>query len=407
MSLEQESTLSKKTEPVPDVGWIAARSSFAAVGAGLLAQDWQRALALTIILSAPGVVTSLLPTEAVPQLPLYLSSFALELLATFYLARSIFKRCGTKLPVFELRGAILVIVFGAVIEGLVSIPFRMIQSEAADTTSRLISVAMAIPVTLAYLAYYFYFVPIAAGESRPKQILDRARELTLNDGLAALRVLAAPLALSLIVSALVTIPSPDGRALWIGPVDAVIRQASSILAVYLATAYSLLAVSDVTWRSWGLDPYRSSRLTTLSVLGNDFFAAFLRPRQALIVAGMATFIFLGNLSRAAELPPAGEQVINSIKITGGDVRLTLTLKDPQYHFRGFAPSRFILAGEKGTPLSRWPDGVEFKANPDQTEAMMVLEFKTQEKEESLRKLEDLYLWYTKARLQKLEMGKAG
>ena len=292
--------------------------------------------------------------------------------------------------------------------------FAIVVVQLLDLPATLKSFAIVLvaPAVFVGLRYYYYFLPIAAGLLKPVSILRCAAALTQADIWLPLKIMAAPAGLALLWFALWLSPMPDGRSLALSVISEFSAAVFWILSSYLALGAALLRLSEQSWRQLGFDPYRQSRLTTLNLQANRFVIPLLQPGNGFGMLGLGVLILAANMMRAAVLQPSPEIVLGSTSATGNTVSLTLEIQDPGYKLHGFMPLWFSLAGETGQTISSMPLRAILRSDRSNviqklpsTDARLTvdLDFTASRSGKSLTELKDLYLWYRKHKLMRIDL----
>lgn len=111
----------------------------------------------------------------------------------------------------------------------------------------------------------------------------------------------------------------------------------------------------------------------------------------------------GNLMRQLHQPPAAKVTVKQVQISDYKVRLELEVEDKEFHYRGFTPAAFSVASKTGfrqveglESVSQSPDKKEiiaFVSTPNGESTRLYLTFATSKTENSLRGLDNMWLWY--------------
>jgi hypothetical protein len=270
-------------------------------------------------------------------------------------------------------------------------------------SSSLLFVALGVMGVIWCLRVYFYFavvgilgLPITLG-------LAHAVRISKADGMAALRSLVVPCGITMLLTALLTIPSPDGRSvIWM-------TAASSaecifwILSTYLALGYALTAINEGDWRAAGLTPYRRERLSTLQMQGGKTLPKYLRPKFGFAMCAAALCCMAANLARQLSEPPAVNVVVKNVIVADYSLKVELEVEDRSYKFRGFYPVAFSVKTKTGfgvsnslTAVSASPDGGEMVTSlvsEDGAARTLFLTFSSGKTAAALRGLDNIWLWY--------------
>jgi hypothetical protein len=253
------------------------------------------------------------------------------------------------------------------------------------------------------LRVYFYFAVVAFMGSLAKPSLARAVAMAKADGTAALRTLVAPCALTMLLTALFTLPSPSGSSLLWMSIASAAECVFWILSTYTAIGYALTAFGDSEWRAAGLTPYRSERLSTLQAQGGARLARYLTPRFGLGLSLLALTLMIANLGRQFSEPPAARVEIKRVEISDYLIKLELEVEDRQYLFRGFHPVGFSVKTQTGfaavnslASVSLTADGTGFVGSltsKDGSPQTIFLTFSSGKTAAALKGLDNLWLWY--------------
>jgi hypothetical protein len=408
-----------------------------ALAAGLVWQDRLVLIPWYLLLVAPEWILVMLhgpSNEAI--LFCQLAACTLEIVFMYYVCRRwICRLSRTPKQPYELSAFFRLLLIGYAFWMMLVVP--LVLSMYLSPEQRLIPLMMLIPALIIMLRFYFYFFPAALHERSVGTILQQAKQFTENDKMLALKVLAAPIGLMLLSSSLIGSISPDGReriVLWLASLTEGIFP---ILKAYLGFAVALYLLNDAEWHKQELDPYRNARLNTLELGAPAWLAKLLSPKTGVYLIAMGILVWIANQGRAVQLPPTPtiglqqvvvEQVENSSagsstsSISGepasspdarSQIVIELDLHDSQYHFRGFFPHFFNLSGESGVLVASQPASILVNGIPLDTEVLrafssmdqmtLKLTFFSDRSTEQLTALEDLHLWYRRARLIPLNM----
>ncbi|RIK99745.1 MAG: hypothetical protein DCC75_14285 [Proteobacteria bacterium] len=172
---------------------------------------------------------------------------------------------------------------------------------------------------------------------------------------------------------------------------------------------------EAVWHQSGLDPYRKSRLTTLAIQGQGWFSKVLKPSSGFQLMLLSILLWGANYGRLINTPPSPKINVEKVALSGEEIKLTLSLKDERYHYRGFLPLQFRLAGPQGTVISRFPESVKipdtdrdlrFGLPKSAEETRLEVKFISSKDAADTKQLQDLYLWYAGTKVALLDMNKA-
>lgn len=385
-------------------------------------------VAAGMIRQAPGALLLLYPLLLVAPMAVSLDTFVsyeehlsyavMERLCVlsflWFLGRRWIRRLRSEPLPHSLDGFLRFLTAGFIFWAMLSVPL-LAQLLPLPAPARLVFLLTLIPATLLTLRYYCFFFPLIAGERSLRVALATARTISAGEPALVLKILVSPAAMALLASSLISAADPAG---WSTPLTLLSNISSGILEAgvfFLGFAAILTRLPAAAWRAYGLDPYRESRLSTLMIQGGTVLPRILTLRAGLMTLALALLVWSGNTLRLAELPPAAELTVQRILLRNQEVTLELSARDPRYRFRGFKPARFALAGERYTVVSPHPALVTTPEAPGDVritfprttaELALTMVFPVKRSAEDLRTLEDLYLWYGRSRLFRLDLGSA-
>lgn len=253
------------------------------------------------------------------------------------------------------------------------------------------------------LRVYFYFAVVGIlGNSIPMG-LARAIQISRSDRAAALRALIVPCALTMFLTALLAMPSPDGRSVIWTAVAASAECVFWIVSTYVALGYALTVFTESEWRTAGLTPYRVERLRTIQKQGGERFPTYLRPKFGFGVLAFAFVLMAANLNTQLNAPPAVAMVVKNVVVADYSVQVELEVEDRTFNFRGFHPIAFSLKTKTGFDIasslrsvSLTPEGTGLLttlSSADGAPRSLFLTFTTGKTEAALRGLDNMWLWY--------------
>jgi hypothetical protein len=264
------------------------------------------------------------------------------------------------------------------------------------------------------LRYYFYFVPIVLGIKDPLKCLQFAASITQGRVLLSLLVMFAPMTIMFFLKAVVHIASPDGRIAAVSILAEAFDPVYWFLSTYLAFSFAAVFMADPLRVPAEIGKDLHLRLAAIE--GNSpAISRFLKPKNCGLLLVVTISLGLANLFRLFSLPPGPDILVEEISIKKNALELVLYMEDEKYNFRGFMPQALILAGEHGSIVSRGTSIVKAVHNGEisrsgiktgEKEVLAVVRFATELNENSLRSLEDLYLWYFGTRLKHLQTSEA-
>jgi hypothetical protein len=283
--------------------------------------------------------------------------------------------------------------------------------------------AISLPLSIFFIVgvfwwfrFYFYFLVYGILGTSLRMGISQTLELGRRSPTAAVRSLVAPVALTSLIVWLVALPSPDGRSVEWAAAGAAAQGIFWLLSIYTGLGLGLLLLDDQEWRGAKLDAYRKERLETLEAQGRASFLNFLSPASGVKMFVLAVVVMVFNLFQALHTPPAAAIKLVSWSAQDQILRVALELKDPEYHFRGFNPVAFSIASQTGYGIStelvrigRSPEGKrgerEFEVTEDEKKGAVTLylEFATNKRDDVLRSLDNMWLWYNQVSIAPLRI----
>ncbi|MBX7139311.1 MAG: hypothetical protein K1X83_15155 [Oligoflexia bacterium] len=385
-----------------------------ALAAGMLRQDGLKLLLLYPLICIPGVLEST-QNALSPKMSLVLSILErfTGLLFCFIVTRSWCRRLAKDRPrLGHSAGSFAeLLLCGLVIWVMFAVPL-LAQFAAPNPTTKLFFSLLLIPAIALSIRYYFYFFFTSIGMRPIFKALTAASSINRGGAGLVVMTLCAPLGIMLTSTALVLAISPDGRSPGIEFGANLLVGIFWLLSSYLATATVFDRLPQTIWDELELDPYRNARLTTLKVQAPPWLSYLLRPRTGATLLFVSAFLWWGNTIKVATLPPTPKISVQHISIDDDRVSLTITLADPDYHFRGFNPHHFLLAGKNrelisGPPERIFPVGADpegpLRIDKNVTTLNLIVEFIASRSGAELAELEDLHLWYRHSQLMRLDL----
>ncbi len=286
---------------------------------------------------------------------------------------------------------------------LLSMPLLGVAVNSGSGASSLLFVVLGVFGVVWCLRVYFYFAVAGVLGLPISPALAYAVRMSRENGTAALRSLIVPCGSTMLLTALLTMPSPDGRSVVWMAVASSAECAFWILSTYTALGYALVAFSESEWRGAGLTPYRLERLATIQKQGGLQLPRYLRPKAGLLMC-LAAFVCMGaNLGRQLNNPPAAHVVIKNVMVADYSIKVELEVEDRTYKFRGFHPVAFSIKTKTGfavanslTSVALSPDGVGVVgalSSSDGSPQSVFLTFSTGKTAAALKGLDNVWLWY--------------
>ncbi len=262
-------------------------------------------------------------------------------------------------------------------------------------------------INLGYVLRFCLFpLPFSSKELSLVEAMQVTRLLGKIPLVRKLGTLLAPLAVFLVLSAVVSSISPTGRLWFIIPLTEALSSLAWIVFIYSISGLTLAHASDSEWNAMQLGPYRVARLATISAQGSKWLTKQISPKFALMWIIIAIAIWVANTIRVITEPPPQKISIKETRIEDNIVVIDLEITDTQEDFRGFHPMLLSIASANRTSLS---DKIPvFELLPTEGEKQpgkqnLRLKFSTSRFKEELRQVEDLYLWYAQVKIEKVNL----
>jgi hypothetical protein len=286
---------------------------------------------------------------------------------------------------------------------LLAMPLLGIAVNSGSGASSLLFVVLGVFGVVWCLRVYFYFAVAGILGLPISPALAHAVRMSRENGTAALRSLVVPCGLTMLLTALLTMPSPDGRSVVWMTIASSAECVFWILSTYTALGYALAAFGESEWRGAGLTPYRQERLATIQKQGGTQLPRYLRPKAGFVM-GLVAFLCMGaNLGRQLNEPPAANIVIKNVTVADYSIKVELQVEDRTYKFRGFHPVAFSIKTKTGfavanslTTVALTPDGtgiVGALSSSDGSPQSIFLTFSTGKTAAALKGLDNVWLWY--------------
>lgn len=215
--------------------------------------------------------------------------------------------------------------------------------------------------------------------------------------------LVLPCAATLLLTALLSMPYPDGRSLaWLAAAAAA-EGVFWILSTYTALGLAVTLFKESDWRAAGLDHYRAQRLRTLELQGGKTLPKILAPKFGACMLGVALCFAGGNLLRHLKQPPAAKVEIRNVTFSDYKLKVELGVEDREFKYRGFQPAAFSVASKNGFQRVEGIESVSEQADKKEILGMvsstdgapktLYLSFSSSKTESALRAMDNLWLWY--------------
>ena len=249
---------------------------------------------------------------------------------------------------------------------------------------------------------YFYYVVYGLLGGTLRDGLKAAGNLSRREPSAAVRSMIAPLAVTMLVVGLCSIPSPDGRSLVWSTASSAAEGLFWLLSTYTGLAFALVLIDESEWRAAGLDPYRRERLKTLEAQGKASRFLWLSPRAGVKIFIVALLVVVSNLVQALQAPPSAQVVVEKCVASDHRISVEVSVTDQEHHFRGFNPMAFTIKTETGHVVSTHllkvslsPEGEPLQGPlPDAPGPLtLYLQFRSNKNGDVLSSLDNMWLWY--------------
>jgi hypothetical protein len=231
----------------------------------------------------------------------------------------------------------------------------------------------------------------------------RSIEISRTHTRAILRSLVAPVALTVVCSAVFLMPYPDGRSLVWMAASSACEGIFWILSTYTGLGLALTLFSEKEWRVAGLSHYRTERLATLTKQGGKILPKYLAPRFGFIMLAVALCFLAGNLARLGQMPPAAKITLRTVSVSDYKIAVVLELEDREYDFRGLQPQAFFIASQTGSMQSTRLVSASQQGDKDERVGFikadgtkpvtLYLAFSSSKTGDTLRGLDNMWLWY--------------
>lgn len=375
-----------------------------AIAAGLLRNDVPVLIPLLLILASSSVLQGLYTPQGWAELS---SLMSLDRLLQLGVVSFIVLRWRRKLEHIKgnlgspLVAVVRIVLAGFIVWGVLTLPVVGASLSGSSWAPSLFIFLFFIGVFWAF-RFYFYFAAFGLLGGTLRDACAATLSLGRKDPMAAVRSLVAPIAVTSLVVGMLSYPSPDGRSLFWATASSAAEGIFWILATYTGLAFALILIDESAWRTAGLDPYRRERLRTLEAQGRSSRFNWLSPRSGVKIFLVALCIIIGNLVQGFSVAPAAHIQIQQWEAKNHGVAVTLELSDTRYHFRGFNPYAFSLKSQTGFPVSTGVAKVSLTPGGEQLTGVLptspgpiqlYLEFTSNKTEESLKTLDNMYLWY--------------
>jgi len=385
-----------------------------AIAAGLLRNDIPVLLPLILVLASSSVFQGLYAAEGWAELGTFMSLDRLLQLGvvSFIVLRWRRKLAHTKGKLGSPLVAVMrIIIAGFFVWGVLTLPVVAASLSATAWAPSLFIFIFFIGVFWSF-RFYFYFAAFGLLGGTLRDACRATLSLGRKDPMAAVRSLVAPIAVTALVVGMLSYPSPDGRSLFWATASSAAEGIFWILATYTGLACALILIDESAWRTAGLDPYRRERLRTLEAQGRASRFNWLSPRSGAKIFLVALCVIVGNLIQGFSMPPAADIKVQKWDAHNHGVSVVLELSDTHYHFRGFNPYAFSLKSQTGFPVSAGIAKVSLTPGGEQLSGMLptapgplklYLDFTSNKTEESLKGLDNMYLWYNLKALMPLKI----
>lgn len=389
-----------------------------AVAAGLMRNDLPILAPLFLALGVAGGVQTLYGASSfVEVFTLQIAERVIQLtvllLVVLRWRGKLSKKDNTPLPVFPTVARIFTV--GLLLWGaLMSPTFLLLFARNAN---------LALPISVLFVLgilwcfrFYFYFIAYGLLGSSLMSGLSQTLAIGRRDPMGSVRSLISPVAITSLLVWLVALPSPDGRSIGWATAGAAAQGLFWLLSVYTGLGLGLTLLDDQEWRNAKLDAYRKERLETLETQGRGSAVNLLSPSSGAKIFALAVCLMAVNIYQALHIKPAVVLTVVSWEAVDQKLKLSLRAEDDAYHFRGFNPIAFSVRSQTGYDIStellrvsKSPpvDGqkgtfdIDFSGVVSSTP--LFLEFATNKREDVLRGMDNMWLWYNKVPIAPLRV----
>lgn len=385
-------------------------NTLAKVAAGMLKRDWALLLYLYPIIVLPRLLGSLIiPANSNAILYVYVVERVVYSLFLLAVASRWTRLTFPKVEAVNWIGLLQALLIGLGLWFSYVVPIAAQFLPIPGTEKSLLAILF-IPGSIMNLHFFFFFIPIALGIKKLSDILAFSRSLLVADRWIGPKCLLGPIAVLFLSQAVIAGFSPDQRYLWVSIASDALSGLYWLFSTYMCVAVGLHLTqghSVVLPQTEQLSP----ALTSASLDAPAWLEAACLPRKGFVMLCLGCLVWAGNLMRLAQLPPAASISIQKVSLAESKITLDLLIHDPDFNLRGFHAVFLSLASQQRTPLAQFPSraslstsqrdvlfGFPLSASPQHVQ----IDFETTRKDEDLRTLTDIFLWYRNTQIAKVD-----
>lgn len=383
------------------------------IAAGLIYNDMSVVLGCLVFLSVPtivfafGPVSDLLPNFSVLFLDRMCQMGAIAFIGLRWRGRLQFGKGVSAIGIY-----LRLLAWGLTSALLIGVPLVGLFGSGNAEIAVLFLVLLIVGLVWSVRTYFYCSLVPLLGLGVMSGI-SRAVEVAKRQKWSVAQALLSPLAVTVLLVALASVPFPDGRSLpWL-VVASCLEGTFWILSAYTSLGYCLVLLHESEWQRAGLHHYRRERLATLQTQGRDALARWLRPRSGFATLCIALCVIAGNIARQLQQPPACSVAIKQVRFDDYLINVDLSVEDPTYQFRGFIPAAFSVASKTGFSQSQGlvaatdkPDTREILATLSDGSPgprVLHLSFRSGKTASALQGADNLWLWYKLVPLMPLQV----
>jgi hypothetical protein len=269
-------------------------------------------------------------------------------------------------------------------------------------------------------AFFFCFLPIVLGSSKPKEILSEAYSLVSVSRTLPFRIVFYPWVIFFLFMGCASALDPQFQSNSVLFFLNIGHGLHRVIFIYLAIC-SALAAANVLQKvtiSLGSIPQTSAKLTKQIPpqwsAPSWIINLFSSKTSGLLLISAICFLAIGTFR--LQTAPLESKVVDMVSaIQDGKITLNVTLQQKSETPSRMSPSFFALKTSKGATLSKMPQKL-IEINKEQNKeydvhfplmisgnTQLQLEFSTDRTVEQTKKLTDLYLWYHDNKVHEIDL----
>lgn len=286
------------------------------------------------------------------------------------------------------------LLWGYLYWGLLLPPSLLVLSN--DPALSVFALFLLLPILVLMYRFFFYVLPLSAGEPDPRTVLLSSSEIVVESKLLPLRILALPVGLYVLFISLVFLGSPDGRESWVPWLLALAEGSMPVILAYHGLAQTLAYAPQSVRERYSL--LSKDQLWEKHFRPKIPLDVFSFPKVGLLLLLLGVSLSVMNSQRAAELPPAVEMNLLESTLTKEKASLLLDFSDSEYDFRGFDPRFLRLTWASGADIAIVPDLNERKEHSSESRKRYLLEFHVSPEAAQEMHRNEVWLWYRSVKL---------